>query len=164
MEEISLLAVFCEIADWLTGEKVYFICTYRPDVRGEMKQWWAPCLWNAECLFSTSICWYFSSFCFGARLFLQKTQALRKPLKSPLHFEESDGLRGFLFTLTNAIWVIFIGNLKWAIYINDRYQWRSLNGSLNVEAARKLQQMAKPRLPHGGHGTQSSWLTAALFM
>lgn len=39
MEEISFLTVFCELADWLTGrKKVDFICTYRPDVRGEMKQ------------------------------------------------------------------------------------------------------------------------------
>lgn len=36
--------------------------THTSDVGGEMKRWWAPCLWNADSLFSTSICWYFSSF------------------------------------------------------------------------------------------------------
>lgn len=90
----------------------------------------------------------------GSPLFTEDSSSKKTTeISTLLHFEESDGLRGFLFTATNATWAIFSGNLEWAIFTNDRYQWRFLNGRLNVDAATRLQQMAKPRLPHGGQGT-----------
>lgn len=109
---------FCEIADWLREKKSLFYLHIQAGCQGR----------NEAVMSSMPLeCWVFVFhihllvfrlfLLWDSPLFTEDSNSEKTTeISTLLHFEESDGLRGFLFTPTNATWAIFSGNLEWEIY------------------------------------------------